>query len=540
MKRYKISLLVLGAMFAASCSDIDEQYPEGGSLTGEQLNETNEAIPSRTEATFTGMFTIMGEPRSVFGSQNRPDDCGFVGAFISLDAEAADFVMPNSGYNWYSTACELSSRDANYANPYVRYIIPYRQIGLANEIVAAYPADTDNPEAVNKIAQARAIRAYDYLSLAPYFQASYTTSADLPCVPLLADGVDYTNNPRATVREVYAYILEDLNYAVANLTADRTDKTKVNVNVAYGLRARAYLNMGMYAEAAADAAKAMEGFTPATIEEVSVPAFCDINETNWIWGIDITDQMVEGFNLASSSAWLTPFSGNGYAAACQITPMINSLLWKKISSTDVRKGWWIDENLHSPNIASLSWDDAQGDAICTYEITDVKEAFLPYTNVKFGQKSGVGNSLNSNDVPLMRVEEMILIQAEGLAMSGREGEAKTILENFVKTYRDPSYTVPATRALQDEIWFQRRVELWGEGFATSDARRLNKPIVRFHGSGTTNHPDAFQFNIPANDGWLNMRFPQDEMDHNLGIVDNTGGAIPVAGQYPELRDGVTD
>ncbi|MBR0323004.1 MAG: alcohol dehydrogenase catalytic domain-containing protein, partial [Bacteroidales bacterium] len=31
-----------------------------------------------------------------------------------------------------------------------------------------------------------------------------------------------------------------------------------------------------------------------------------------------------------------------------------------------------------------------------------------------------------------------------------------------------------------EIWFQRRVELWGEGFSNPDTRRLNKPLVRFH------------------------------------------------------------
>jgi hypothetical protein len=37
-----------------------------------------------------------------------------------------------------------------------------------------------------------------------------------------------------------------------------------------------------------------------------------------------------------------------------------------------------------------------------------------------------------------------------------------------------------------------------------------------------------------------MRFPQTEMDNNLGIVDNTGGSQPVAGQNPSLRDGVTD
>lgn len=170
-----------------------------------------------------------------------------------------------------------------------------------------------------------------------------------------------------------------------------------------------------------------------------------------------------------------------------------------------------------------------------------KVGFPAYTNIKFGMKSGIGSTLNNNDWPLMRVEEMILIQAEGLAKSGNEAKAKQILEDFVKTYRDPSYSVSASgRSLADEIWFQRRVELWGEGFFVADARRLGKNIVRFHADKESNLSDAFQFNISADDPWLNMRFPQSETDNNKGIVNNTGGSLPEAGQNPGLRDGVTD
>lgn len=141
----------------------------------------------------------------------------------------------------------------------------------------------------------------------------------------------------------------------------------------------------------------------------------------------------------------------------------------------------------------------------------------------------------------MRVEEMILIQAEGYAKSGNPGKGKEILEDFVKTYRDPSYSSAAGgRSLEDEIWYQRRVELWGEGFANSDARRLGKPIVRFHEGKESNFPEAFRFNISSEDPWLLMRFCQSEINANLAIVDNTGGNQPVQDQNGDLRDGVTD
>ena len=544
MKIYKISTMVLGGLMLASCSDIDEQIYSGGAFSKEQSQDIVNAIPTRVEATFNGMFTFMGNPAQNWGtrfSSARADDFGFIMMALSQDLEGADMIGADNGYNWFSVACEYSSRTPSYANPYIRYVTPYTLIGMVKDILATIPEDTEDASLINMKAQAKTLRAYSYLSLAPYFQGSYETSKDKPCVPVLSDSVDVTNNPRATVEQVYNVIVEDLTWAIDHLDETRSSKAYVNANVAYGLRARAYLAMGKGAEAAADAEKAMQGYEPASIAEVSVPTFCDMEEHNWIWAIDITDDQANYYGYATAPSWLSSLCGDGYGAACGTTAMINKLLWDKIPATDVRKGWWIDENLHSPNWADLTWGTAKGDEIANLVLDDGSKVELPpYPNIKFGMKSGVGSTLNNNDWPLMRVEETILIQAEGYAISGNEAKAKEILTNFVKTYRDPNYTIPSGRTLRDEIWFQRRVELWGEGFAVSDARRLNKPIVRFHGPNTTNYADAFQFNIAADDGWLNMRFPQSEKDNNSAIVDNTEGSLPVAGQNPELRDGVTD
>lgn len=553
MKHYKIFGLMLGAaLMTVSCNEIDEQVPEGGTLTKEQVQETNAAVPSRTQATFAGMFNIMAKPFGAYPSSARADDFGFVMAALSLDAEGADLFQQNNNYNWFSTCGEWSNRNPNYANPTIRYKIPYTLIGLANEFMASLPAESDDPAVVNQRGQARTLRAFGYMALAPYFQFNYQYAKDKLCVPLLTEEVDFTNNPRATVAEVWDYVVTELTTAIDELAGStRTSKAYVDQQVAYGLRARANLTMGKYAEAAADAEKAMQGYTPASIAEVSVPAFCVLDEHNWIWGINVTQDMVSGDRVyPNASSWICAFSGDGYAAATQNTPAINILLYKKIPATDVRKGWWLDENLHSPNWANLTWVDpkdasvtATGDAIANFTTSDGgKDKFLPYTNIKFGMKSGVGSTINNNDWPLMRVEEMILIQAEGLAKSGNEGRARTVLENFVKTYRDPSYDINGRGlSLENEIWFQRRVELWGEGFFIGDAKRLNRPVVRFHGPNTSNEPQAFQFNVAADDPYMNMRFPQAETNYNLGIVPNEEtGTQPNAGQNPGLRDGVTD
>lgn len=546
MKLYKISLLAIGALFSlSSCNDIDEQIPSGGELTGDQLYGVYQELPKRQEASFNGMFTMMGQPDyalnyiKILKKNPRPDDAAFFTIHFSDDLEGADMFGPNNDYNWFSPASELSSRDPNYANPYIRYVIPFKQIGLANANISTL-ADTA------MIAQSRAVRAYDYMTLAPHF--CFSTQPDSLSIPVLTDTTNYTHNPRQTFRKVMSLVMEDLDFAVEHLQGvARTDKSRIDASVAYGLRARANLLLGNYAEAAADADKAMQGYTPASIEEVSAPAFCDLNEHNWMWGISIPKNIAEISTASTPASWICSFSGGAYATTDGVYAMINTLLYNKIPATDVRKGWWLDENDESPLLKNLVWLDTEkgvsytGQEIVNAKIKDVKEPFLKYTNVKFGCKDGVGSVTNINDWPLMRVEEMYLIKAEGLAKSNQVGQAKQVLSDFVKTYRDPSYDINAiTRSLEDEIWFQRRVELWGEGFFTIDAKRLGKNIVRFHDNKPSNVPDAFKFNIKYNDPWLNMRFPDVEKDNNLDIIDNEGGSQPDAGQNPELRDGVTD
>lgn len=539
------SVLAIASMVAlGACSDIDDIVPEGGTMLETQLKATTSIIPGRADATFSGMYTKLGDPLS-FGrfASERPDDFGFVMMAFSNDLEAADIVGQNNNYNWFSTCSDLTTRNADYANPYIRYRGVYDEVARANDVIKAYGEITaeTSAEIKYKVAQAYAVRAFCYLNIAPYFQFNYKTSSDKPCVPLVTETTtDFTNNPRATVKEIYDQIVSDLDFAIANLEGyTRPDKSKIDRQVAYGLRARANLDMGKYAEAASDAAAAAQGYTPASIAEVSTPSFYNITDHNWLWGYDMTMDAAKAFPYATSSSWIRSFSANGYSAGTGTYFCINNLLYNKIPESDVRKGWWVNTDLYSPLLDNLTFGQLKGQQIATEEIDDVKLIFLPYTNVKFGMYT-IGGTTNEEDWPFMRVEEMLLIQAEGLIKSGQTAAGVQVLNDFVRTYRDPQYNAEATgRKIEDEVWFQRRVELWGEGFSNSDTRRLGKPLVRFHGSDS-NWPEAFRFNMPADDGWWLLRFCTDELNTNLAIVDNEGGALPVSGQNASLRDGVTD
>ena len=536
--------ILMAAAAIAGCAKFDQLEPQGGTLLASQVKTANEYAPSRGNASFNGMYTKLGAPSGTLGggADGRPDDFGFIMIAFSGDLEAADVVTANSGYNWFSTCGALTSRNGDYANPYIRYAAPYNEIAAANEIIATNSADSEDKEVIYKLAQAHAIRAFSYLNLAPYFQFRYEIAADQPCVPLVTENTEnFTDNPRATVAEIYELIMSDLNWAIDNLEGfTRNDKSRIDRQVAYGLRARANLYMGNWAEAASDASLAAEGYTPASMDEVSTPSFYRLDEHNWIWGYDMTTDMALTNTYATSSSWIRSFSGDGYSAGTQVYSCINNLLYNKIPASDVRKGWWVNAALQSPLLKTVSWNGVSGNDIATLEIENVKLPFLPYTNVKFGMNA-IGGTNNDEDWPFMRVEEMILIQAEGLVRSGQRALGKQVLESFVKTYRDPLYSADASgRSLEDEIWFQRRVELWGEGFSNPDTRRLGKPLVRFHSDQMSNFPTAFRFNMAADDGWWLMRFSTAETNTNLAIVNNDGGSRPVTDQHPELRDGVTD
>ena len=553
MKTYNkiISAFVIGSLALGSCADLDT-FPQGGTFTDEQKQDVVGMIPERLAADIVGMYASNLVQYPVFGSSRRGDDFGYPAVCLSNDLNGPDMVGPNSGYNWFTTCSEYSDRSITYANPYMRWALFYNQIKLANDILNSIPNDTDNPTLKAYRGQAQAVRAFDYLNLAPYFQFRYKGNEEKPCIPLVDEnmGAD-ANNPRATVQEVYTFIMEDLNAAIADLDGFvRNNKGEIDQQVAYGLRARANLYMENWQAAADDAEKAMAGYTPYERTELTKPMFVDSNESGngWMWSLEITEADYNANNsLISWPGVIGSFCEGSYSAGVGTYKSINVLLFNMIPNTDVRKGWWVDANLHSDNLTGQSWRGlAFGDDIATLAIPDqAKEPFFPYTNVKFGMYGGLGNNVAANDWPLMRVEEMILIQAEAIAMAGNLGTGKQILEDFVKGYRNPQYTSRATTPadFQNEVWFQRRVELWGEGFSMADVMRLGKNVVRVKSGVASNFPEAYQFNLAADDPWLLMRIPQAETNANTGIppsANNTGGQQPLQGDGAGLKDGVTD
>ena len=538
--RYFAALLGGTMLLTTSCSDLDTN-PSGSTMGDGQLNEVLAQDPSKLKSEVSGMYANMIEYGAItqwYGSA-RHYDFGYASTMMMMDASGQDEPSQVSGYNWYNKPLRFVDRTANSETTYFIWNQCYKNIKVANDVLKSVDLENLSDVAKSYVGQAYAMRAFEYFTLIQIYQFSYKGHEDAAGVPIVTEKTaeaEANNNPRAAVKDVYKQIMDDLNTAIDYLTDSRSAKSEINRQVAYGVRARVNLGMQNWSDAAADAKKAAEGYTPLSKDAAAAPGFNDVSASNWIWGniVDESNDIVQS-GILNFPSMMCSFTGNGYSPtyACR---MINSKLWKEIPSTDVRKGWWIDENLNSPivnpkYVVHQEDEDEDGNVVkylAVYnqtgdEVADITE---PYTNVKFGAyKNQYGNELNACDIPLMRVEEMILIQAEATAMGGNVEEGKRILENFVRTYRDPSYTCNATTAegVQDAVWFQRRVELWGEGFSFTDLLRLKKPLDR---TGA-NYEVSVRFKLPAESPIFLYLIPEDEENHNEALVGNNNPVVAV-------------
>lgn len=513
--KYLLALTVVSSLSFVACEDLDT-LPEGDTVTSIQKEEIAELLPERAEAGVTAVFAQFTQyaPNYTALGAFRHNDIGYPQLMMATEGNGYDVVMDSNGYNWAGSNLNYGDRSTTSYDGQMVWNNLYQIIFNANNVISSIDPATEDPLTQFYLAQGLAGRAFSYWTLAQLYQFNYKGHESSPCVPIITDEnsneAALNGAPRASVQDVYAQIKKDIDLAIELLSKSsetRKDKRYVDLATAYGIRARMNLSMHNYAEAAADATSAINNSdaVPTGLDEAGKPAFWDTSEKNWMWGIIIaeTDDVV-------SSGIVNWISHNGtfnygycwYSGGRQI----NKKLYHSIPDTDVRKAWWTDGECKNPYLTPA------------YQEFLVNYGYAPYTSCKFAPYGGYSDSNletdnNANDIPLMRIEEMYLIKAEGEAMSG--GNTATLVD-FVKSYRDPAYTLPSTD-IQEEIFRQKRIELWGEGLIWYDNMRLNKGVDR-RGAGYPNV--TMIFNIPAGDPLLLWRIPESEIQANPALEDS--------------------
>jgi hypothetical protein len=148
--------------------------------------------------------------------------------------------------------------------------IPMRNIYSYNKIINEVVDATGGTELQKKSIQGEALvgRAWTNFLLINYYGKPYNpaTAGSDPGYPIItAADVTATNFTRASVKEVYDFIVNDLTTAIPNLPVQTTHRLRMSKAAAEGLLAKVYVFMGKYNEALAQLNAALTDMGTGTI-----------------------------------------------------------------------------------------------------------------------------------------------------------------------------------------------------------------------------------------------------------------------------------
>ena len=521
MKKFsKIYLsMALSAAFALT-SCIEETVPEDSIATAEQVGASASAL----EASLSGIPSQMAQGYYVYGSQVHETDMAYPQFMIACTEMLGDMypLGSNSGYDWYRNYNTMNAVGENSYFAYLPWFTLYRFVKAANDVISTVDIEDESVSTQIKgmAGAAYAMRAFDYYLLTVLFEpvenkytdVSKVKGLSVPIVTEKTQGDAAKSNPRVTHDEMIEFILSDLDKAEAALK-NWTPSSKLlpDLAVVYGIRAKVHLWDEDYANAAKYARMAIDAQNgrPMTADEWENPtsAFA-VATSGWMWYIHYDAENMG--NLCNFTGWMSGEADWGYSSLT--FPSIDRSLYDKISATDIRKHAWLDP---------AKFDYYEYKTVRDRQYIEDAPAYL---SLKFRCKEGDWEDYATGgaiDVPVMRVEEMYLIEAEAVAASQGLSAGVQLLNSFMQNYRDPAYNCKATATLRDfqlEVLTQMRIEFWGEGNAFPSAKRL-KPGVMQNYEGTNAPENIFKINCEGIKPIWNLMIPRFEINSNNALKD---------------------
>ena len=500
-------------MMTTGC--IEETFPTS-SATEDQLTASDMA----TSAMVWAMPAVLNKYATIGGSYHW--DWGYGSIMHVRDVMTEDMAVISSGYDWYSSWEQNVYQGESYI--YGQFIWNYywQAVLTTNKLIGALNPETASEAQMGYLAAAHAFRALFYLDMARMYEflpntATSGTNVEGLTVPIVDENTteeDARNNPRVPRAEMAAFILEDLDFAEEHIEKlEERANTLPHLAAVYGLKARYYMWLEEYANAQTYARQAIDasGLAPMTEDQCLSTSSGFNNIDCWIWGAQmVAEDDVVQTGILNWASWMCNETSFGYSGQ-QPFLQIGASLYNRISDTDFRKKMWV-----APAGTAL---EGQTEFLTSSVFGYFGDILPEYASVKFRPAEGNCDDFTvgaATAYPLMRVEEMYFIEAEAAAQQGNN-QAQSMLNSFMTQYRDSEYSTTATgQDLIDEIIFQKRIELWGEGLTFFDVKRLNMSVTR--GYTGTNFSDATRFNTNGRPAWMNICIVQTEKNNNAALI----------------------
>lgn len=521
------SAIAFGAFVLSGC--IKETFPESNAATSEQVGASATAL----DGAMAGLPAQLTQSYPILGSSTQQETDIAYPSFMMTYEEMIGNIYPggsNVGYDWFRRFNTNENMGDSYTQIYVPWRALYMFIKSANDIIGAVNEETASASLLAYAGMAYVYRAFWYYHAMNLYEPKENPYTDVSAVlgltvPIVTDQTleaDGKNNPRAKHADMVEFILSDLDKAEKYL-AEYTPATKMypSLAVAYGVRAKVLMSDKQYAQAAEYARKAIDAFGGSPVTEAQwldvTTGFVKANQA-WMW---YTTYSAEGMgNLANWIGWASAEADWGYSSLTK--PMIDRALYDRIAYTDFRKHAFLDPDRSVYDYQTCradGWLDSQPD----------------YLSLKFRCVDGDFETYSVGavcDVPMMRVEEMYLIEAEATGLSAGVAAGVSLLESFMKAYRQSDYSCAASSEaeFEDEILTQKRIEFWGEGIALFDAKRMGAGCRQSY-EGTNAPGDAFKLNCEVIKPNWNLVIPRTEVSNNVALEgynnpDPTGTVKP--------------
>ncbi len=542
----KLNKIILGAAFALSLSSCGSDYLDTNP-TDANSRETTLGSTKGGYAALAGIAKSMNTQQYYF-SQGFSGENAIVRIFECMPSQNWNYNAYASGWqNVHNQKYNAVSSNGYDAYPWFYY---YQLVGQANSIICNIDKATGEQSDRDYIkAAAYTFRAYAFQKLVQYYCARWQDSNDGASQGLVLRTDESTgdypiSNLADTYKQIYADCDSAFNLFAASKHVREADEVYIpNLNVAHAVKARAALTKQDYATALSEAKLARKGYALMSNSQYGDGFYTRNSE--WIFG-SYNDEQEQNWYWS----YLTQEACNGYYASKTVngTATIGRELINRIPDNDYRKSLFLTDDKLAAGLAKrgvtykydstfvdntygcigvLPGDDSlfnknayevADSLVHTYGSKGAGKPYLPgyyYLGAQFkfwaAAMPGVGA------FAYIRSSEMLLIEAEANYFLGNTADAQAnLVELNATSGRNPEYTCSKTGDdLFNEIKDYREVELWGEGFAWSDYKRWNIPVVRhsFKEGGNAHTAVAVTIKVTDGNNWTWV-VPKNETDYN--------------------------
>lgn len=393
-------------------------------------------------------------------------------------------------------------------------------------------------------------RAYYHFNLAlrwgmPYAEAS--ADSDLG-VPLALQPIKLEKPARATNRQTYDLILEDLNKAEQLLGDTRVmpGNEEISADAARALKARVYLYMDKMDKALEESRGLIEKGTYPLIpayqamfnEQMQIDPSKDAFAQMWFYDSGVEQIWQPHVAKENEIPTTTNFYGADLNTATQ---------WDESGKVDMIGNYNKPPYLPTAEVMNtLFAEETDHRALTLFEfvkttVNDINDITSAFVISKFkGNPSYAtltsnhwgGYVPNGNQAPKpFRIAEQYLIAAEAAFCTHNEDMARHYL-NELRISRGMPVTILSGDELYKEIKAERARELAFEGFRLWDLRRWHQGVGRRSHQGAENiyevparfYATGFKedMNVPADSYMFVWPFPKDEIKINTNIKQNKG------------------